>query len=408
MTISVAIRLNGNAVGAKLSVAAGGTITATLDSVAGVDTVAWEVIGTDETSSAEDLTTALVQSGIKGETVTFDALGVGTAGVLKATANGNPLLFATVKWFVPAVNGLEVGAANEERESDPTFGTTGVVNAAIRGASAVNGAVGASYFFDSAASPVAASGLFRVGVGPVVVIAGRATTGASTRAFLSWDDGTIHFGSAADFLDLDALTSASFGAAGARHLTATTGGLALFNSAANLQGGAKIIFIGECTTPPAAAPSGGIFGWVDSTQALCAEGPRGITVTLVPQAPASGLVPRRTDVCAGLSTASNAATTILSITLPAGSIATIPYRVSVRDLSGHRSFFQGVIRAGRNGAGVAIVDDAPASPADKISGSFAAALSVTTDGANVVRIDVVGDPLATLTWVADWQPVVWS
>jgi hypothetical protein len=50
---------------------------------------------------------------------------------------------------------------------------------------------------------------------------------------------------------------------GAYTLSMNTKGVSLFSSAPNLNSGDKIMFMGVCTTPPAAAPTNGIYIWVE-------------------------------------------------------------------------------------------------------------------------------------------------
>lgn len=122
----------------KLSVAANGTVTATLDSVAGVRQVEWWIASTDETSRVSDYT--LVTSGLYGSTVSTTALGQGTAAILACRVNGgldanlqpSAALTATAKFFVPSIFGDEVGCSGEGTESDATYGSTGEINQAIR------------------------------------------------------------------------------------------------------------------------------------------------------------------------------------------------------------------------------------------------------------------------------------
>ncbi len=138
-TISPAIRINGAAPGIAVMVAASSAITATLDSIAGVNSVVWRISSTDETTVPGDYT--LVQTGIRGENVAFNALGDGTAGILEALVNGgidetrnvNPFLRGTCEFNVPTnPGGLPVGCLNETFEGDPTFGSTPKLNNAIR------------------------------------------------------------------------------------------------------------------------------------------------------------------------------------------------------------------------------------------------------------------------------------
>ncbi len=129
------------------SVAASSTVTFTLDSTDGVRTCVWEVISTDETSATSSYT--LVQSGSVGQTCTTAALGAGTAALVKVKINGGidpatglldpDTTIATAKFYVPLANGLQVGCAGEEFETDATVGTTGLQNAGIRAADALSG-----------------------------------------------------------------------------------------------------------------------------------------------------------------------------------------------------------------------------------------------------------------------------
>jgi hypothetical protein len=130
------------AAGLKYEASASGAVTATLDSVVGVRSVTWAVASTDDTTETTDYT--LTPSGSVGQIVSFTAGAAGTAGILRCTINsgvdnvtGNPsaLMTTTAKWFVPAANNLEVVCADEQMESNATFGWTEPVNGAIRNAS---------------------------------------------------------------------------------------------------------------------------------------------------------------------------------------------------------------------------------------------------------------------------------
>ncbi len=143
-TPSPAFSINGAAVGAKVAVAAGGAIVATLDDIAGVAPVTWAVSRTDETTDDSDYT--LTPSGSVNQTVSFTAGEAGTAGVLKATVAGgidpstsrpSAAMSAEVKWYVPTVSGREVLCAgeldDEDNVSDATFGGVAAINPSIRG-----------------------------------------------------------------------------------------------------------------------------------------------------------------------------------------------------------------------------------------------------------------------------------
>jgi hypothetical protein len=141
------IRVNGGSAGARADVAASSAVTATLDSTDGVRQCAWSVVSTDETTAAASYT--LVQTGSVGQNVAFTALGAGTSMLLKVIVNAGVNsqtglsdatgTSATVKVCVPCANGLIVGAAGEEYEHDATFGSTGLLNSAIRSTDALSG-----------------------------------------------------------------------------------------------------------------------------------------------------------------------------------------------------------------------------------------------------------------------------
>jgi hypothetical protein len=139
-------RINGGAPGAKASVSAGGDIVATLDDPSGVDTCVWSVTATDETTAPSEYT--LTPFGPSNSSVVFSAADFGTAGILRCIINGgiskatklpDPIgTTSTAKWFVPDA-GFEVGAAGEQMESDPTYGSTGLFNSAIRACAGLQG-----------------------------------------------------------------------------------------------------------------------------------------------------------------------------------------------------------------------------------------------------------------------------
>ena len=176
MTISLAIKLNGGAAGAPLSIAAGGAITATLDSIDGVRTVTWSIASADDLSAPGDYT--LVTSGIVDETCNFNALAtLGTSAILQAVANGDPTIYARVKFFVPSANSLETGADDEKFEGDTTHGTARLMNEAIRAAGTTAGV--------TATPPLASSGGLTPDIsltpgtaGQIIVTNAGATAGA--------------------------------------------------------------------------------------------------------------------------------------------------------------------------------------------------------------------------------------
>jgi len=169
-------RINGNAVGVPASVAASGTVTATLDSTDGVRQVEWSVASTDETTSAASYT--LAQSGSVGQTVTCTALTAGTAAILRAKINNgiNPSTDlpdprntnATGKFYVPTAAGYAVGCVGEIVENNANFGWCGVINPILRAAPA-----SAPVASVSGTAPIVSSG----GTTPAISI--TAASGAS-------------------------------------------------------------------------------------------------------------------------------------------------------------------------------------------------------------------------------------
>jgi hypothetical protein len=178
---------NGGTPGVKASVAAASTVTLTLDDLAGVRTVQWSILSTDETSTTGDYT--IVTSGPLGEVATFTALGEGTACIARVVVNnglvrGRAALAdtsATIKVFVPAAGGFEVGAVGETYESDSTFGTAVIVNSPIRalsGISTTSNNTPSKSAIASADSNVTLSGLqtidsIAVGAGQTVLLLGQ-------------------------------------------------------------------------------------------------------------------------------------------------------------------------------------------------------------------------------------------
>lgn len=134
---------NGGSPGVKASVAAASAVALTLDDTTGVRSVQWTIVGTDETTSAGDYTIAT--SGAVGENASLTSLGAGTAAIVRARINngldrGRPApteTTATIKFFVPTVDGLEVGAVGETFESDSLYGTAAILNGPIRALAAV-------------------------------------------------------------------------------------------------------------------------------------------------------------------------------------------------------------------------------------------------------------------------------
>ena len=140
---SPAFSINGNPVGVKASVLAGGAVSASLDSTVGVRTATWEIIRTDDTSTTGAYT--LVVTGAVGENCSTTALGAGTSAALQVTINSglddvtrlpSEETKYVVKFFVPTAGGLEVLNAGEleddNRESSAAFGAVQPINSNIR------------------------------------------------------------------------------------------------------------------------------------------------------------------------------------------------------------------------------------------------------------------------------------
>lgn len=122
----------------KLAVAASTAWSATLDNVAGVVSVEWEIVSTDETTAPSDYT--LVASGPRGSTVSSTSLTAGTAAILRCLVNRGRAdqASARAKVGVLTAGGLWVGAFDEELEHDPVYGSTEIVNAAVRAAGSIS------------------------------------------------------------------------------------------------------------------------------------------------------------------------------------------------------------------------------------------------------------------------------
>lgn len=120
----------------KIAVAAGGTTTATIDSSVGVSSIAWSLVSSDENGTAG---WSLSASSGSSTIVTAPSSVIGRAVLLKCIANGGSYtglngtqatgdLVKTAKVYVAP----EVGAAGEGTESDSVYGSSGIVNRAIR------------------------------------------------------------------------------------------------------------------------------------------------------------------------------------------------------------------------------------------------------------------------------------
>jgi len=183
---------------------ASATVTATIDSLDGVSTIAWSVASTDESMAPGDYT--LTTSGPKGSTVEFTSDAAGTAGILQCRINGgiNPQTGAAeaaytkrAKWYVPTAGGLEVGCIDEAFESDPVYGTTGLINAAVR---SVGGGSGVTSV--SGTAPIVSSG----GATPAISIsaASGGAAGSMSAAHFSLVDGATSAATASTLAKRDA------------------------------------------------------------------------------------------------------------------------------------------------------------------------------------------------------------
>jgi hypothetical protein len=138
---SPAFKINGSVT--PVSVAATGAVTALLDNIDGVVSVAWSLIRTDDTSLTTDY--ALVQSGSVGQQCATTALTAGKSAAIQCTVNGgidpttgvpSTAMTAVVKFYVATATGYEVLNAGEftdgNNESSISFGAVAPVNASIR------------------------------------------------------------------------------------------------------------------------------------------------------------------------------------------------------------------------------------------------------------------------------------
>jgi hypothetical protein len=144
----------------KYSATAAGSVVATLDSLSGVRSVAWSVITTDDTDVAATRSATIITSGTLGSICTLTAGAAGTAGILRCVINGgindqteqpDATYTAKAKFYVLTADGYEVICADEQLESNSTFGWAVPVNAAIRYAGTAGGGSGTPE--DTAATP---------------------------------------------------------------------------------------------------------------------------------------------------------------------------------------------------------------------------------------------------------------
>lgn len=209
---------------AKLSTTAAASVVATLDSLSGVTSVAWSIVGVDELSTAGSYT--LTPSGTLGSVCTTTAPVAGRAAILKCTINGgldpqtgepSDSMSATAKFWVPATGtGLEVGCVGEGYESSSTYGWTGIINAAVRNVAAggVTSVAGSA--------PIVSSG----GATPTISISAATTVAAGSMSAadkLKLDNGGDFGTLTTDVLDAGASGDLSVGdTAGSTTITAVT------------------------------------------------------------------------------------------------------------------------------------------------------------------------------------------
>lgn len=448
--VSPLFAINGGAPGVKASVAASSTVTATLDSIAGVNSVIWSIASTDDTAVPEDYT--LVQSGIKGETVTLTALGDGTSAILDAlvnngideTSNHNEALRATSKFWVPTLGGgIEVGCVNETFESDPTYGSTAELNAAIR---AVGTSVGVTFAAVKAALGAANTAVDFNGQKLTGVEVPTTPTGVATKEFVEgllgaatstptadtiakWDgsrvmaaaafkgEGTVAASGLLRGTNASTIVAAKDSSgndltvvvvSGADLLTigdtARVANLALALKAAGglsvVVGSVTPLFVDESGLLVADAaqsvtnPSGAIRAQsVDG--AIKVRSPKGIVTTLSPKGNAVS-TQRTLDIDAqSLQTTNDAPTVLLTVPIPAASIFELEWAVKAKrsDLG---AWFRRVTRGHRQGGSFAI-DQAVTPFADADTTGDALAVSIAVSGTDIV-LTATGAAATTYDW----------
>jgi len=139
MPASPLAKINGGTAGLKASVTAGSTVQFNLNSLDGIRSTEWEVIGTDETGTPA--TYPITLSGLYNSRATITAGAAGTAGIMRSKVNGgidpateksSSAMQTTIKWFVPTTDGLEVLCGGEVNESNTSAGTAEPINEGIR------------------------------------------------------------------------------------------------------------------------------------------------------------------------------------------------------------------------------------------------------------------------------------
>lgn len=135
---SALFRINSGTAGIAQNVSPSSTVTLTLDSLTGVRTISWEIIGTHSSLVAKPVITP---SGTPlGSTASFTVLaGDSQAYGVRCTVNGgrdtnnvfDPDLVYTSAVYVPTPSGMRIGFVGESTEDSPTHGTVDKINYAI-------------------------------------------------------------------------------------------------------------------------------------------------------------------------------------------------------------------------------------------------------------------------------------
>ena len=199
---------------AKKTVAATTSFSATLAAISGVNSVAWSIIATDESTLPANYT--LVTSGVKGSIVTLTSLALGTAALLQCTVNSgvdpqtgsvSTAMTATAMFEVLLANGGSVGVVGETTQRSGTFGSLVFLNGVARLVNTIAGS--------TVTSITAGTGIAVTGTVAVPIVSATASSGAVP--------GTM---STADFTKLGGIgTGATVASIGAGTAT-TVGGTA--------------------------------------------------------------------------------------------------------------------------------------------------------------------------------------